>query len=71
MRCLVAVSPLILLLDSLSGDEVLDDAEDALLLVSGKLADFFKNAAGLADGAALFLTAVFAPEQTIHRYIQH
>jgi hypothetical protein len=31
-------------LHSLSGEKILDDAEDPLLLMPGKLADFFKNA---------------------------
>jgi hypothetical protein len=30
-----------------SGDEVLDDAEDSLLLVTRQFADFLENAAGL------------------------
>ena len=56
-------------MDTLSGDEILDDSEDTLLLVSRKLADFFKDAAGFTNGAALFFTAVFPPEQVVHRYI--
>jgi len=56
-------------LNALSGDEVLDDSEDPLLLVPGKLADFFKDAAGFSCGAALPLIAVFMAEQVIHRDI--
>jgi hypothetical protein len=35
------------LLHSLSGEKILDDAEDSFLLMPGKSADFFKNTAGL------------------------
>jgi hypothetical protein len=42
-------------MDALSGDEILDDSEDSLLLMSGKLADFLEDAAGFSDGAALSL----------------
>jgi hypothetical protein len=36
--------------DAAGGDEVLDDAEDALLLMTGELADFLEDAACFADG---------------------
>jgi hypothetical protein len=47
---------------AVSGDEVLDDAEDALLLMPGEPADFCKDAAGFADRASLFVGAVFPSE---------
>ena len=37
-------------LDAMSGEKILDDSEDSLLLMPGKFADFFKNTAGFADG---------------------
>jgi hypothetical protein len=50
-------------LHSLSGDEVLDDAEDALLLIPGELADFFEKAPCLAGGPPLALTPIVVAEE--------
>jgi hypothetical protein len=50
-------------LRSLSGDEILNDSEDPLLLVPWKPADFFEDAAGFTSGTGLLLTPVFPPEQ--------
>jgi len=58
-------------LDAMSGEKILDDSEDSLLLMPGKFADFFENTAGLADGTALSFSFILPPEQMIHRYIQH
>ena len=56
---------------ALSGEQVLDNAEDALLLVARELADFLEDAPGLAHGAALAMAAVFMAQQVIHRDMQH
>jgi hypothetical protein len=56
----------LLSLNALSGDEVLDDSENPLLLVPGKFADFFKDTAGLADRTALALSAILPAKKVIH-----
>lgn len=54
----------------MDGEEILDDSEDSLLLVAGQFADFFEDAACLADGAALALNGVLPAEQVIHGNIE-
>jgi hypothetical protein len=52
-------------LDVLSNDEVLDDAENPLLLMPGQFDCFFKNGAGFASGTALLLTAILPSGQIV------
>ena len=61
----------LLSVDALSGDQVLDDAEDALLLMPGEFADFLEDAAGFTDRPAFSLPTVFVSKQIIHRHVQH